>query len=162
MFSPEPDYDYDPDCSIYGWELRYREIKNQRSKTKTQQLENKGKTMTDKTLYEINLTSGTVFGHKLAVNSQGMWVMEVKGTGQVIAVDKETVSKVLPYTIAIKYTEGGTAYHYVANADDGWKVDDFAICMPYGSGGYQLARIVGIDTKSEKATTEFSPIKRIV
>lgn len=117
--------------------------------------------MSDKTLYEIKILSGPVFGHKLAVNAQGRWVMEIKGTGNVVAVDKGIVSKVVPYTIGVRYTEGGTVYHYIANADDGWKADDFAICLPYGAGGYQLARIVAVDTKSDKATVEFNPLKRI-
>lgn len=149
---------------------RYGRVENPCSEIILQQPENKGKTVSDKTLYEIKIDDETtVFGHKLAVNSQGKWVMEIKGTGNVTAVDKETVSKVVPYTIAVKYTEGGTAYHYIASAEDGWKVDDFAICLPYGSGGYlpygsggyQLARIVAVDTKSDKATAEFNPIKRI-
>lgn len=141
---------------------KYGLVQNPCSEIIIQQPENKGKTMADKTLYEIKIDDKTtVFGHKLAVNSQGKWVIEMKGSGQVIAVDKDSVSKVVPYTIAIKYTEHGTAYHYIANADDGWKVDDFAICLPYGSGGYQLARVVAVDTKSDKATAEFNPIKRI-
>ncbi len=141
----------------------YKAVAKQKyGKSTKQPTENKGKTMADKVLYEIkDELRGTVFGHKLAVNSKGEWVMEIKGTGAVVAVDKETVSKVVPYTIAVKYTEGGTAYHYIANADDGWKVDDFAICLPYGAGGYQLARIVAVDTKSDKATAEFNPLKRI-
>lgn len=139
----------------------WSELNNPCSEIVLQQPENKGQTMADKTLYEIKTTSGTIFGHKLAVNSQGMWVMEIKGTGNVTAVDKETVSKVVPYTIAVKYAEGGTAYHYIASAEDGWKVDDFAICLPLGAGGYQLARIVAVDTKSDKATAEFNPLKRI-
>lgn len=155
---------FEPDWASYEkWagSSRYGRIKNPCSEIMLQQPENKGQTMADKTLYEIKTTSGTIFGHKLAVNSQGMWVMEIKGTGNVVAVDKETVSKVVPYTIGVKYTEGGTVYHYIASADDGWKADDFAICLPYGAGGYQLARIVAVDTKSDKATAEFNPLKRI-
>lgn len=117
--------------------------------------------MAEKVLYEIKLIGETVFGHKLAVNSKGEWVMEIKGTGSVIAVDKSTVTKVVPFTVSVKYTESGTEYHYLANADDGWGVDQFLIMPPYGSGGYQLARITGVDTKSDRATAELAYLKRI-
>jgi len=117
--------------------------------------------MADKTLYEIKQGVDTVFGHKLAVNSKGEWVMEIKGTGAVVAVDKANVNKVVPFTIGVKYTENGTQYHYLANSDDAWEVDQFLIMPPYGSGGYQLARITGVDTKSDRATAEINYLKRI-
>jgi hypothetical protein len=127
-----------------------------------QPVEDKGKTMADKTLYEIKQDDNVVFGHKLAVNSKGEWVMEIKGTGVVVALDKALVTKVVPFTVSIKFTEHGTEYHYLANAEDGWEVDQFLIMPPYGgSGGYQIARVTSVDTKSDRATAEISYLKRI-
>lgn len=139
----------------------YGQTKNPCSEIVLQPTENKGQTMAEKVLYEIKLIGETVFGHKLAVNSKGEWVMEIKGTGSVIAVDKSTVTKVVPFTVSIKYNEQGTEYHYLANAEDGFQVDQFLIMPPYMSGGYQLARITGVDTKSDRATTELPYLKRI-
>ena len=120
--------------------------------------------MADKVLYEIkDELRGTVFfGHKLAVNSKGEWVMEIKGAGAVVAVDKANVNKVVPFTIGVKYTERGTEYHYLANSDDAWEINQFLIMPLYGgSGGYQIARVTSVDTKSDRATAEISYLKRI-
>ena len=41
------------------------------------------------------------------------------------------------------------------------EINQFLIMPPYGSGGYQLARITGVDTKSDRATAEINYLKRI-
>lgn len=128
---------------------------------KKKSVPNKEKKEVKEELYEINDgLFGTRYGIKLAENSQGKWVMEIKGTGAVEAVDPTKVSKVVPYTIAIRFAPKGQTYHYLAKAGD-YQIGDFYIVEGYQGGNFQLATVVDINTKSEMATKEFAPIKKI-
>lgn len=124
----------------------------------------KEKEMTKDTLYEIKRGDQTLFGTKLAVNSQGQWVMEVKGSGEVVAVDKNTVFEVVPYTISVQYQEGGTVYEYLNEKRD-LEVGDFFInSATYGganNGAYQIGRVIAVDTKAKKATSEIKYFKKL-
>lgn len=126
------------------------------------QLKEKEDRMTEKTLYEITRGDQVLYGHKLAINSLGEWVMEVKGTGEVLSVNKDKVQKVMPYTISVQYKEGGTIYSYFNEARD-LKVDDFFINTATfdGGGQYQIGRVVAVDTKSESAKTEIKYFKKL-
>ena len=118
--------------------------------------------VTEKTLYEIKdaVAGNSNYGYKLAVNSQGQWVMEIKGTGTVIAVDKANVSEVIPYTIGVQFAEGGIIYHYFDEKREFVKGD--AVVMPgYGSGAFQVAIVADVDTKSKSATKELKYIKKL-
>lgn len=119
------------------------------------------KEMAKNDLYEVKVDGKSLFGTKLAVNSLGQWVMEIKGSGLVVAVDAADVTKVVPYTIGVSFVDGGTVYHYLADVSEGYKVGDFAIVAGYAGNAYQLARIVAVDTKSEAATKNFQPLKRL-
>lgn len=60
------------------------------------------------------------FGTKLATNSAGKVVLEMKGTGDVEAFDAETIEEVLPYTVAVKPVDEGRnakVAHYVTVKD---------------------------------------------
>lgn len=112
--------------------------------------EQKEDTMTNK-LYEITFGEETKFGTKLAVNSAGQWVMEIKGTNEVLAVDAKSCQKVVPYSVNIKFLHGGQEQGYSYLADKGeFEVGDFLV----KSNG-NFAQVTAIDTKSEKATKRF-------
>lgn len=128
----------------------------QTTKTKTHE----GKAM-DNTLYEINDdVTGVRFGTKLAVNSLGRWVMEIKGTGAVEAIDPKKISKVMPYTIGVQFSNNGTIYHYLSKVGAVEK-GAFYIVDSVVSTNYQMARVVDVDTKSDKATKDFSYYQKI-
>jgi hypothetical protein len=114
----------------------------------------------EKTLYEINRGDIKSYGYKLAVNSQGQWVMEIKGSGDVIAVDKASVSEVIPYTIGVKFATNGTIYHYFNEAKDLVK-GDALVMEGYAGSNYQIAMVVDVDTKSKNATKEINYLKKI-
>lgn len=121
-----------------------------------------GKDMTDKALYSFLVDGKEVFGHKLAKNSAGQWVMEIKGSGTVVAVDARNIEEVLPYTIDVQFKEGGTKYSYFNEARD-LKADDFfinATTYEPGSGNYQIGRVIAVDTKSKSAKTELKYFKK--
>lgn len=111
-----------------------------------------------KELYEIKLGDEVSYGTKLAVNSQGQWVMEIKGNGSVIAVDKTCVEKVLPHTIAVQFDSNKTTYHYLAQSGKYNKGDFYIFDGQYGRA---IVQIVDVDTKSTCATVEFKPLAKI-
>jgi hypothetical protein len=118
----------------------------------------KEKKMTDK-LYEISRGTETLYGHKLATNSQGQWVMEIKGTGDVIAVDKATVQEVLPYTIAVQFESGKQTYSYLAEAGK-YQIGEFYIVdTPHGRS---IVQVTGVDTKNASGTKQFTPIAKLL
>jgi hypothetical protein len=128
----------------------------QTTKTKT----HKGKAM-DNALYEISDDiTGVRFGTKLAENSLGKWVMEIKGTGVVEAIDPKKISKVMPYTIGVQFSNNGTIYHYLSKVGAVEK-GAFYIVDGYNVSSYQMGRVVDVDTKSDKATKEFSYYQKI-
>lgn len=110
-------------------------------------------------LYEISRGTETLYGHKLATNSQGQWVMEIKGTGDVIAVDKATVQEVLPYTIAVQFESGKQTYSYLAEAGK-YQIGDFYILD--APNGRAIVQVTGVDTRSAAATKQFTPIAKLL
>lgn len=123
-------------------------------------------TMTTKKLYEITTTGSVMYGHKLAVDSSGKWVMEVKGSGQVTSFDKKYVNEVVPYSVSIQYNDGVTShygayskagvktYDYLAVQND-WEVGDIVIV----TGSSNIATVTSIDVKSTKATVWLTGFK---
>lgn len=120
-------------------------------------LETEGKKMNK--LYEIKHEGQTLYGHKLAVNSQGQWVMEVKGTGAVLAVDKKNVEEVLPHTIGVQFDISKQIYSYLADAGK-YKVGEFYILD--APSGRAVVQVVEVDTKSTCATKQFTPLAKII
>lgn len=110
-------------------------------------------------LINVDGTDVDLYGHYLATNSQGEWVMEVKGSGVIMAVAKDKVQEVLPYTIGVRFNNNGTTYHYLA--DKGKFTEGFYLVKDTSSSGWQIARVVDVDTKFSKATVEFSPLGKL-
>jgi hypothetical protein len=122
---------------------------------KTKQKENTKMTK----LYEITLAGKpSLYGHKLATNSQGQWVMEVKGTGEVIAVDKSSVEEVMPYTISVSFGRNDKQYAYLAEAGKYSVGDLFLMDAPLGRA---IVNVTGVDTKSASATVQFNPLAKL-
>lgn len=101
---------------------------------------------TMKTLYEIKEGDVVKFGHKLAVNSSGQWVMEVKGTNEVIVTDTANVTEVLPYTIGVKYLGADKVYHFFARQGD-YEVGDLVWSAYYD----KPMHVTAVGTKSRVA-----------
>jgi hypothetical protein len=109
-------------------------------------------------LYEITADGKKLYGHKLATNSQGHWVMEVKGTGEVFAIDKSCVEEVLPHTIGVQYETGKMVYHYFADAGK-YQVGEFYIFD--APSGRVIVQVTAVDTKSVAATKDFKPLVKL-
>lgn len=110
-------------------------------------------------LYEITATGRVVYGHKLATNSQGQWVMEAKGTGEVFAVDKAYVQEVLPHTIGVQFETGKSTYHYLADAG---KYQTGSFYLMDAPNGRAIVQIVSVDTKHASSTKHFTPLAKLL
>lgn len=120
----------------------------------------KENTMTEKKLYQINSLVSTVkYGHKLAVNSAGKWVMEIKGTGEVVTCDKNDVEEVMPYTVSVQFETGKTVYHYLAEKGN---VELNAFYIFDSPMGRAIAQVIKLDTKSPVASVEFKPLAKLL
>lgn len=100
------------------------------------------------------------FGTKLAVNSEGKWVMEVKGTSEVVSVDKSQVEEVIPHTIDIKFINGpNTTYSYLSPKGK-YQVGELYLLS--NQRGESIVTVVKVDTKAPQAHVEFTPTVQLV
>jgi hypothetical protein len=98
------------------------------------------------------------FGTMLAVNSQGKLVLEMKGTGEVLAFDKNDVEVVMPYTFGIRFPNNNTEYHYLGSEGD-LEVGDYVMLDNSPVGKSEIARVTSVNTRSEAATVTFRGVK---
>lgn len=121
--------------------------------------------MTLKKLYQITHTipdsvaKSVSYGHKLAVDSAGRWVMELKGTGEVRSFDKSVIEEVMPYTISVQFESNKPTYSYLADKD---KVELGAFYIFDAPLGRAIAQVVKLDTKSPAALVEFTPLAKLL
>ena len=107
-------------------------------------------------LYEMTIDGKQKFGNKLAVNSSGDWVMEIKGEGTVMSVPKSAITEVVPYTVSVKFCGFETQqYSYFATKGD-WEVGDFVIV---DSDTSSLAAVTAVNSKSPAATKWLTGLK---
>jgi hypothetical protein len=118
--------------------------------------EQKGNTTMKGKLFQTK-EQATRFGIGLAINSTGKYVLEMKGSGDLEAFDKFDIEVVMPFTYSVKFNGQGTEYAYlgkegsVAVGDLLLKTDD--------TKGVTIAKVVAVNTKSEKATKYFEGVK---
>ena len=93
------------------------------------------------TLYQTK-TGEVEFGTKLAVNSKGQLVLEMKGTGEIRAVDPKEVEIVRPYTVQLQNMASGQMAHRTA-VKGTVAVGDLLV-----DNSGQFCRVVDIDTKN--------------
>jgi hypothetical protein len=116
---------------------------------------NQSKENTMAKLYEINTDGAISYGSKLATDSSGNWVMELKGSNKVVSVHRDRVTEVLPYTVGVKFNTGAKVYSYLARTDD-WAVGDIVVVEDSSN---PFATITAIDSKSTAATKWLVGIK---
>lgn len=100
------------------------------------------------TLYTWDDGAAAVFGTKLATNSDGKWVMEIKGdSAKIIAIDPKAVKKVIPYSVSVTFGRASLKqYAYWANKGD--VVVGQMVILTDGS----IVTVRKLDTQSEAAT----------
>jgi hypothetical protein len=139
----------------------YIYLKNKETNSNTKE---DNMTDTSKTLYEYKATKSskvTTFGHHIATNSGGLWVMEEKGTGNIQAVSKSTVSKVVPNCVGVRFLTGSNAsvYHYFAPKGLYKTGEVYTMLSP---SGMSLVIIASEDCESDLAKKDFKPLMKIL
>lgn len=123
-------------------------------------IEEEEETQMTKKLYEIKDEDNNVsYGHKLARDSSGNWVMEIKGRGDVVSVEPSKIKEVLPYTIDVSFSDTGQNYSYISEAGFASVGDLFVIDAP---SGRQIVRVESVNTESKSATKEFKPLGKLL
>lgn len=84
---------------------------------------------------------------------------KTRGNKRDMAIAKDKVQEVLPYTISVKFVDDGTTYSYLASKDQ-FPVG-FYLVKGYSQSSFQIAQVTAVDTKSNKATKEFAPIGKL-
>ena len=106
-------------------------------------------------LYEVVVDGQTKIATKLMEKSNKAWIMELKGSGEVVVADPKDISEIVPYTIEVNVA--GTTQHY--QADEGtYNVDDLFVM----GKTLQLARVVKLDTKNKAAKNTFKPYAKLM
>lgn len=99
-------------------------------------------------LYQTNEATPR-FGTLLATNSAGLYVLEMKGTGEVLTFGKKDVEEVKPYTVRVQFVSGSGDYDFLSRKGD-VEVGELLLIKGYDD----MARVKAIDTKSDKARVE--------
>lgn len=111
-------------------------------------------------LYE---TKDGKFGTKCGENSEGKWIIEIKGAGgQVKAYDKEDLTEVVPYTVELMRLNAERGVqpekrHYRAEKDS-VKTGDVLMQLTTSA----LWRVVAVDTKCRTAQSSKNGFARLL
>lgn len=109
-------------------------------------------------LYEFEVEGKKLFGTKLAVNSEGKWVIEAKGSAGVYALHKSELQEVIPYSILVQGHYTREKVHMMAEKG---KFKEGECYLVENTSGFSLYRVCQVDTKTITAKT-FSPKLKIV
>lgn len=114
--------------------------------------EDKNMTQENK-LYEFKVNGSTLYGNHLATNSEGLWVMDVKGQPPV-AVNKSDCKEVVPHSIKLNTSVSGSPWHVMAEVGK-YKVGEIYITE---SGLAVYIEEVNTQTRTEGT---FKPVMRL-
>ena len=110
-----------------------------------------------KTLYSLTREDGTiVYGVHVGTNSQNKFLIEVKGTNEIILADKAQLEEVVPYTFKVRIT--GRDQHFQGEPGK-FKKGDVLIYTGNGADKVEIAMVTAVDTKNKGATGTFKGIK---
>ena len=89
------------------------------------------------------------YGHILATNSAGKFVMELRGSDEVITIEKDMVEAVMPYTVDVTFigvNSSSVSYAFFSKAGD-LAVDDIVYLFEHN----QFVHVRKVNSRSEKA-----------
>lgn len=109
-------------------------------------------TMDTKTLYTFQNEDGkAVFGTHIGTNSENKFIIEVKGTGEIVVKDQKELEEVLPYTFSVEID--GKEIHYIGEPGRITKGD--WLLQKVGKS-YSVVQVKAVDTKNKSARAKFS------
>jgi hypothetical protein len=109
-------------------------------------------------LYEFDDLGIKKYGTKIAVNSEGKWVLEVKGTGEVLAKDKDELTEVIPYSILVQPHYSKNKVHMMAEKG---KYQVGELYVSDNSEGFAIYKVCKTDTKTHCNET-FKPTCKLL
>jgi hypothetical protein len=104
------------------------------------------KTMKEQLFTWNDSQNNAVYGTKLAMNSAGEYVLEVKGTGQIVTMDPRLLTEVIPYTFMAK--SGSTEKHFIGTEG---KVSVGDTLIQTSTATLKIWSVKEIDTKNKTA-----------
>jgi hypothetical protein len=111
-----------------------------------------------KTLYSLILDDGsTGYGVHVGTNSENKYLLEVKGTGNIVVRSKSEIEEILPYTISLSIN--GSDVHYISEPGKLNK-GDYVIYNLNGKN-IEVAKVSGVDTKNKTARSKFKGLKLV-
>lgn len=114
--------------------------------------------MTNKILYSFKLEDGTVaYGTHVGTNSENKYLIEVKGTGNIVLKSKSELEEVLPYTYSI--SDSGNEINVIGEPDT---VNVGDILMYFENKTYKIVQVTGVNTKSKSARSKIKNAVRLV
>ena len=117
---------------------------------------NAAKGATGMELFEVSTPHGVKIATKLMEKSKDIWIMEVKGSGEVIVTNTSNIKEIIKYTIEVKYNTG-KIINYEASEGQ-YKVDEVFLM----GNTLDIARVSKVDSKCKSATAEFKPFAKLV
>ena len=109
-------------------------------------------TMETKTLYTFTNEDGkAVFGTHIGTNSENKFIIEVKGTGEILVRDPKDLEEVLPYTFSVEI--GGKEIHYIGEPG---KLSKGDWLLHKSTKGFDIVQVKAVDTKSKTARAKFN------
>lgn len=104
-------------------------------------------------LYEVKVNGEVKIATKLMEKSKTSWIMEIKGSGDVVVADAADVTEIMKYTVEV-FCDGKTTHYEAVQGE-------YAVGDIFLTKGLQIARIVKVDSKSKNALAEFSPFAKL-
>ena len=113
-------------------------------------------------LYQWKITQKgnvyTLYGSKLAVNSEGQAVMELKNTNKIMTVDQDQIEEVRPYTVDVLFLGGGNTSQKCSYYAKKGQVEVGDLVKVKSNGKPQIVMVKELDTNSNSATKQMDII----
>jgi hypothetical protein len=104
-----------------------------------------------KTLYSYTKPDGTIiYGHHIGTNSQNEFIIEVKGTNEILVLPAEALTEILPFTFSAKC--GAKETQFIGTPDT---VSTGDILVSIGNSTPQFYIVTAVDTKDKTASQRF-------
>lgn len=94
------------------------------------------------------------YGTLLTKDSQGRFILEIKGTDVVAPFDPATLQEVIPHTVQIRFEAGGTHHYEIA---EGKLKEGDAVIM-----GLNFGRVLKVNTRNKTPRQIDGPLARVL
>jgi hypothetical protein len=113
------------------------------------------------TLYTIKLAEGkTTYGTKVGVNSANKFLMEEKGTGEILVVAPDAVEEIVPHTVSVTPLDSDRIESHYMVEPGKLVAGDLVLHGAKGSKIFSIGIVRFVDTKC-KTAKEFRGVKLV-